>query len=185
MAILDGLTAAVAQETTVEGSLATFVNGLAANIQSLINNAANTNNQVDPVALQALVTQMTTNNAGISAAVLQGTGIASPGQVNPIVPVVPVVPVVPAGTLVITPVTLSAGSVGVPYGPVQLASTGGIAPVTFSATGLPIGLTLTPAGVLSGTVTSATLATIVVTATDSTTPSALVSLPVALPVTFS
>ena len=68
MALLDGLTAAVAAQTTVDASVETLVTGLAAQIQALL-----TAPTVDPVALQALVTQMTTNNAALTAAVTANT----------------------------------------------------------------------------------------------------------------
>ena len=68
MALLDGLTAAVAAQTTVDASVETLVSGLAAQISALL--AAPT---VDPVALQVLVTQMTTNNAALAAAVTANT----------------------------------------------------------------------------------------------------------------
>ena len=68
MALLDGLTAAVAAQTTVDASVEALVSGLAAQITALL--AAPT---VDPVALQALVTQMTTNNAALTAAVTANT----------------------------------------------------------------------------------------------------------------
>ena len=75
MALLDPLTAEVANDTTVEASVLTLINGLAAQI------AANT---VNPVALQALVTQLQTNDAAIAAAVVANT------------PATPVAPPAPA-----------------------------------------------------------------------------------------
>ena len=64
MALLDGLTAEVANQTTVYASVVTLVNGLAAQIAA---SAAN------PAALAALVTQMQTNDASIAAAVAANT----------------------------------------------------------------------------------------------------------------
>jgi hypothetical protein len=54
--------------------------------------------------------------------------------------------------LAITTTTLPAGTVGTPYS-ATIASTGGTAPLTFSGT-LPAGLSLSPAGVISGTPTA-------------------------------
>ena len=64
------------------------------------------------------------------------------------------------------------GLVGVAYnsGGVPVTVSGGAAPYSnFSATGLPAGLTMDSAGVISGTPTTAASATVVVTATDSST----------------
>lgn len=69
MALLDGLTAEVANQTTVDNSVIALVNGLAAQI------AANTAN---PAALQALVTQMQANDSAIAAAVTANTPAPAP-----------------------------------------------------------------------------------------------------------
>ncbi|WP_052457146.1 glycoside hydrolase family 3 C-terminal domain-containing protein [Streptomyces sp. AcH 505] len=53
--------------------------------------------------------------------------------------------------------------------PVTAKSTSAAAAVTFTATGLPAGLTISPAGVISGTATSPGTRTVTVTATDSGT----------------
>ena len=58
------------------------------------------------------------------------------------------------GLLTVTTTTLPAGTVGVPYGPVTLTASGGTPPYTWTATGLPAGLSLSTAGVLSGTPTA-------------------------------
>ena len=50
--------------------------------------------------------------------------------------------------------------------PLTLAATGGTAPCTWTATGLPDGLTLSGAGVLSGTPSAAGASSVTVTATD-------------------
>jgi len=50
-----------------------------------------------------------------------------------------------------SPTGLGSGSVGVPYGPVTFVATGGTGSYTWSATGLPIGLSFTTGGVLTGT----------------------------------
>lgn len=78
---------------------------------------------------------------------------------------------VPIGNPTLT-VTLPAntGTVGVAYnsGGAPVTITGGTAPYSnISATGLPPGLTMSSAGVISGVPTTATNATVVVTATDS------------------
>ena len=73
-------------------------------------------------------------------------------------------------TLTLTPATVPAGTAGVAYNQTFVAS-GGIAPYayTLSAGALPAGMTLTAAGVLSGTPTVAGTFNFSVTATDSTT----------------
>jgi hypothetical protein len=52
---------------------------------------------------------------------------------------------------------------------------GGTPPVTWTATGLPAGLSLTTAGALAGSPTTSGTSTVVVTATDSTVPTAEVA----------
>ncbi len=73
-------------------------------------------------------------------------------------------------TLTLTPATVPAGTAGVAYTQTFFAN-GGIAPYvyTLSAGALPAGMTLTAAGVLSGTPTAAGTFNFSVTATDSTT----------------
>jgi uncharacterized repeat protein (TIGR01451 family) len=79
--------------------------------------------------------------------------------------------VAPAGPLcppiTLAPITLEDGIVGVPF-TVTLTASGGTAPYAFSVTGgaLPAGVTLTPAGVLSGTATTAGAFTVTLRATD-------------------
>jgi hypothetical protein len=70
-------------------------------------------------------------------------------------------------TLTLAPATLPNGTVGVAYAQTITAS-GGAAPYTFDVTSgaLPIGLTLTSAGVLAGTPTAAGASTFTVRATD-------------------
>ena len=66
---------------------------------------------------------------------------------------------------------LPSGSRGSAYGPVTFAATGGTNPHSFSVTGsLPPGLTLSPAGVLSGTPTAVGNYTFSVRPQDATTP---------------
>ena len=70
-------------------------------------------------------------------------------------------------TITVTPTTLSPGAVGVPYGPVTFTQTGAVGGVTWSFTGtLPTGVTLSAAGVLSGTPTQGGTFPITVKATD-------------------
>ena len=71
------------------------------------------------------------------------------------------------------------GAVGNSYS-AGLAASGGSGIYTFTATGLPGGLTLTPAGTLSGTPTTAGTFTIGVTSTDSQGSTATASFPVTI-----
>ena len=54
--------------------------------------------------------------------------------------------------LAITTATLPDAQVGVPYS-FQLTESGGTPPYTWTETGLPAGLTMSPAGLISGTPT--------------------------------
>jgi len=65
------------------------------------------------------------------------------------------------------PATLPSGTIGVPYAQAFTGS-GGTAPYTFAVTAgaLPAGLTLTAAGLLSGTPTAAGPSTFTIRATD-------------------
>ena len=79
----------------------------------------------------------------------------------------------PASTTITTTSPLAAGTVGTAYGPVTLAATGGTAPYTWTVaagSALPAGLTLSSAGVISGTPTTAETANFTVLVTDSATP---------------
>ena len=75
-----------------------------------------------------------------------------------------------APTMTLTPTTLPGGTVNAAYSQTVTAS-GGTSPYTYAVTTgtLPTGITLTNAGVLSGTTTQAGSFPITVTATDSTT----------------
>ena len=72
------------------------------------------------------------------------------------------------GTIALSPSTLPNGQVGVAYGQTMTAS-GGTSPYTFAVTSgaLPAGLTLSTAGAISGTPTTAGVSSFTVTATDS------------------
>lgn len=72
---ISALTAAVANETTVEAGAVTLINGFAAQLSTLIAQSGDT---VDPVALQAIVTTMTANNTNLSNAVATNTPAATP-----------------------------------------------------------------------------------------------------------
>ncbi|MEI6664775.1 MAG: Ig domain-containing protein [Chloroflexota bacterium] len=80
-------------------------------------------------------------------------------------------------SLVITSASLPAGTVGSAYAQ-TLAASGGVAPYTWSVVGggLPAGLTLGTAGVLSGTPTAAGTSTFTVSVADSASHTASVSL---------
>ncbi len=68
-------------------------------------------------------------------------------------------------TITLTPTTLPNGTVGAPYGPVQLSASGGDDPYTFSGSP-PSGLSLSASGLLSGTNTVPGVSCFTVTATD-------------------
>ena len=77
-----------------------------------------------------------------------------------------------AAELAITTVSLPAGVVGTPYSQ-TLTATGGVGAKTWSKTGtLPVGLTLSADGVLSGTPTAAGTPSITLKVIDSASPSA-------------
>jgi hypothetical protein len=71
-------------------------------------------------------------------------------------------------TITVTPSTLTNAIVGTAYTPVTFAQTGGVGATTFTLTAgaLPAGMSLSSAGVLSGTPTAAGTASFTVTATD-------------------
>ena len=66
----------------------------------------------------------------------------------------------------VTTTSLPAGMQGQAYGPVQLTANGGGPPYNWSATGLPSGLSLSSAGVLSGTPTTSGTSSVNLTVTD-------------------
>ena len=76
-----------------------------------------------------------------------------------------------APTVTVTPTTLSAGVQGTAYAPVSFTASGGIGPYVFTlgAGALPIGMSLSTAGVLSGTPTTVGPFAFVINATDSST----------------
>jgi hypothetical protein len=74
-------------------------------------------------------------------------------------------PVHPCPTIVLSPQTLTNGTVGTAYSQ-TFAASGGSSPYTFTASGLPSGLALSSGGVLSGTPTASGSSSVTVTATD-------------------
>ncbi|MGC9667640.1 ExeM/NucH family extracellular endonuclease [Planosporangium sp. 12N6] len=72
-----------------------------------------------------------------------------------------------AAVTVTNPGTQNA-AIGASIAPLTLSASGGTAPYTWTATGLPAGLAISSAGVVSGTPTAAGISSVVVTATDST-----------------
>ncbi len=81
----------------------------------------------------------------------------------------PIVPDDGVYPLVVDPLTLPSGEVGVPYPDQQLTATGGVAPYTWSVIAgdaLPPGLTLSPSGLISGTPTTAADYSFTVEVTD-------------------
>ncbi|MBZ5728150.1 MAG: putative Ig domain-containing protein [Acidobacteriia bacterium] len=73
--------------------------------------------------------------------------------------------VTPAALSIATTSPLTTGQVGVTYA-VQFSATGGTPPYSWTATGVPAGLALSAAGLLSGAPTASGTFTIAVTATD-------------------
>jgi hypothetical protein len=80
-------------------------------------------------------------------------------------------------TITVTPATLPNGTVGTPYPTQNFAGSGGVGPYSFSVTGgtLPAGLTLSSAGVLSGTPTATGTSNFSVVATDANTCTGIVT----------
>jgi hypothetical protein len=79
--------------------------------------------------------------------------------------------------LTILPATIPTGTAGVPYSTVNFTAPNGQGTVNFAVTGsLPSGLTLLPAGVLSGTPTQTWNSPITITASDSETDTGSISL---------
>jgi ABC-type transporter Mla subunit MlaD len=72
---IDALTAAVENEVTVETSAISLIQGLATQIQDLINQSGDT---VNPTILQALVDKMTASQGLLAAAVKANTEAAPP-----------------------------------------------------------------------------------------------------------
>jgi len=77
---------------------------------------------------------------------------------------------VSGATLTISTGSLPTGQVGVPYSG-SVTATGGTGTITYAASGLPAGLSMSSAGAISGTPTTAGSASVTVTATAGTTAS--------------
>lgn len=92
------------------------------------------------------------------------------------------------GAFTITTTTLPPGKVGAPYS-AQLGASGGTAPLTWARTvgTLPVGMTLSTAGLLSGTPTAAATSTFTVSATDAAglTDTQVLVMTVAVPFTIT
>lgn len=72
-----------------------------------------------------------------------------------------------AVTVTVTSPGAQTATTGTPIAPLTLAASGGTAPYTWTASGLPAGLAISTAGVVSGTPTEAGTSSVTVTATDS------------------
>jgi hypothetical protein len=72
---ITALTAAVANETTVEASAETLLTNISAELQTLIANSGNT---VDPAALAAIVATINANSSNLAQAVVTATPAATP-----------------------------------------------------------------------------------------------------------
>lgn len=88
MSALDDLTAQVAANTAVEASALTLINGIAAQILA---------NKDDPAKIEALVSQLNSSAASLSAAVIANTPVVAPPVVAPPAGT-PTTPVVPPAT---------------------------------------------------------------------------------------
>lgn len=155
--------------TTASGSAVSLVNGASAcNVFWQVGSSATIGTTSAFVGNVLALTSITMN----TGASLAGRALARNGAVTmqsntvnaPCL--VPVTPSCPAITL--APPVLPAGRAGTAYAQ-QITAAGGTAPYTYTLTsgGLPAGVLLTPAGLLSGTPTTASSNTFVVRATDS------------------
>ena len=71
-----------------------------------------------------------------------------------------------AGVAISSPAALPGGTVGTAYTSTTVTATGGTAPYVFAASGLPAGLNISAAGVITGTPTTAATYAVTVRATD-------------------
>lgn len=74
----------------------------------------------------------------------------------------------PIPTITVEPIELAPAQVGTAYPSVEMIADGGTGPYSWTATGLPTGFSMTSGGILSGTPTAATTATITFTVIDAT-----------------
>jgi len=152
--------------TTASGSSVLMINaGSACNVYWQVGSSATlgtASSLAGTIMAQASITLTT-------GASLTGRALARSGAVtldtNSVTVTCPSAAVCP--TIVMSPPTLLPGTVGTPYSSTITAS-GGASPYTFSVTSgtLPPGMTLTAAGVLSGTPTTAGTSTPTIRATD-------------------
>jgi hypothetical protein len=103
--------------------------------------------------------------AGTQNVTLTGSDASGTGTLTYALTVAPA----QAVPLTVSPTALAAGTVGTPYPQTAIAAAGGVAPYTYavSSGALPTGLTLSTAGVLSGTPAEAGSFPFTITATDS------------------
>lgn len=153
MADLSALQAEVQNNTSVEQSAITLLNGLAAQLA-----AAGT----DPAALAAIVTQLQTNDAALAAAVAANTPAPPPPPPGP-------------SPLTVSPSSLSLAVGGAVSG--ALTASGGVAPYSFSSSLSDV--TVDGAGNLGGTPAAAETGSITVTDSSSPAQSVTVSVSVA------
>ena len=86
-----------------------------------------------------------------------------------------------SGAGIISPLSLSTGVAGAPYGPVTFQATGGFGPYTWSATGLPSGISIDPStGALGGTPTLPGNFNPLFTAIDTASTAFVINLPLAI-----
>ena len=121
----------------------------------------------------SLPTGLTLSKAGVisgTPVVAQTSGFtvaasdsSSPPQTDAATLAITVTALVP---LKITSATLPAPKLGVPYS-ATMEVTGGIAPYSWTGSDLPAGLSISKAGVVSGTPTTAQTVTAILTVTDS------------------
>ena len=102
--------------------------------------------------------------AGTFSVVITANNGVSPNGTKTLSLAVAAAPAAPA----ITTTSLPAGTVGAAYS--QTLQATGTAPITWSATGLPAGLTISAAGVISGTPTAVGTSSVVITANNGVSP---------------
>jgi uncharacterized protein (TIGR03437 family) len=127
---------------------------------------------------------MTLTSSGLLSGTPTTTGafslmvsVTDNAAITPVTATYPVTVTAPTVTVITS--ELVPGVQSVAYPTTTLTATGGKAPYTWSATGLPTGLSLSLAGVLTGTLTSGGSFPLTLTATDSSTPG-VVSSPAAI-----
>ena len=137
----------------------------------LVNLSANGLGPVNFPATETIPAGINSISFGISGASAGSTTITASTSVPGILSGSLTVTVVP-NLSITTASPLPNGAVGAAYSQ-QVNATGGVGPYTFSATGLPNGLAINSAGLITGTPTATGTSTAQVTVTDSTTPTHL------------